>query len=154
MSWILEWFDDILDYLGLTKKPSKLLLYGLNNVGKTTLLHMLRDGQEVQHFHTSNPTSAKLRIGGLKFTTFDPETIPDEQVADCPIMILGNKIDKPDGLGEEDLKHRLGITQLCTGKSRVPRVDLTTRPLEVFMCSVVRRQGYSEGFRWLSQYLD
>uniref|UniRef100_A0A914EBA3 small monomeric GTPase n=1 Tax=Acrobeloides nanus TaxID=290746 RepID=A0A914EBA3_9BILA len=78
----------------------------------------------------------------------------DEQVANCPIMVLGNKIDKPNALSEEHLKHYLGITQLCTGKGQVSRSDLATRPLEVFMCSVLRRQGYGEGFRWLAQYLD
>jgi GTP-binding protein SAR1 len=78
----------------------------------------------------------------------------DEQVANCPIMILGNKIDKPNALSEDHLKHYLSIPQFCTGKGQVPRSDLATRPMEVFMCSVLRRQGYGEGFRWLSQYLD
>lgn len=72
----------------------------------------------------------------------------------APIVILGNKIDKPNALGEEHLKHYLGISQLCTGKGQVSRVDLSTRPMEVFMCSVLKRQGYGEAFRWLSQYLD
>lgn len=36
----------------------------------------------------------------------------------------------------------------------VPRSDLPGRPLELYMCSVLKRQGYGEGFRWLAQYID
>lgn len=42
--------------------------------------------------------------------------ISDEQVATCPILVLGNKIDKPNALSEEQLKWHLGIPNLCTGK--------------------------------------
>ena len=42
--------------------------------------------------------------------------------------------------------------QIFQGK--IPRSELSTRPLELFMCSVLKRQGYGEGFRWLAQYID
>ena len=40
-----------------------------------------------------------------------------------------------------------GLYGQTTGKGKVARSELHGRPLELFMCSVLKRQGYGEGFR-------
>ncbi|KAH6623893.1 ADP-ribosylation factor family-domain-containing protein, partial [Chaetomium tenue] len=57
-----------------------------------------------------------------------------------PVLVLGNKIDKAGAVAEEELRDLLG------GFSR----GEASRPVGVFMCSVVMGQGYKEGFVWLA----
>mmetsp|Transcript_35774 Transcript_35774/g.93595 ORF Transcript_35774/g.93595 Transcript_35774/m.93595 type:complete len:195 (+) Transcript_35774:162-746(+) len=193
MKFILDFFYGVLQAIGLAGKSGTLVLLGLDDAGKTTLLHMLKSDRVIQPAPTLHPSSEELSVGGVSFTTYDlgghwqarkvwhnyfpvvdgivyivdtasparfeeskdalDELLKDEAIVDVPILVLGNKIDKRGATSEETLKAALGLVGQTTGKAAVPRSQLPGRPLEVFTCSVKRRQGYGDGFRWLSNYV-
>mmetsp|Transcript_27477 Transcript_27477/g.64116 ORF Transcript_27477/g.64116 Transcript_27477/m.64116 type:complete len:195 (+) Transcript_27477:108-692(+) len=69
-----------------------------------------------------------------------------------PFAVLGNKIDIPVAASEDELRHALELHHHMTGKAAV-KDDNGPRPVELFMCSVVRRMGYSEAFDWISKLI-
>jgi len=191
--FMFKWFWNILSALGLYNKSARILFLGLDNAGKTTLLHMLRDDKLIIHEPTRHPQFEELVIGNVKFKTHDlgghqaarrlwksyfaavegvvflvdttdvkrlPEAkseldalIVTEELKLVPFLILGNKIDAKNAISEDQLKKAFGLEGSTTGKGKNAKVGENVQPLEIFMCSVVKRAGYADGFRWLADYI-
>ncbi|GMP99848.1 hypothetical protein CsSME_00047169 [Camellia sinensis var. sinensis] len=79
--------------------------------------------------------------------------LSDDSLANVPFLILGNKINIPYAVSEDELRYYLGLTGVTTDKGNVDLADSIVRSIEVFMCSIVRKMGYGDGFKWLSQYI-
>jgi len=79
-----------------------------------------------------------------------------DELAAVPFLVLGNKIDAPTAASEDDLRYALGLFETYgkdTSRYRAEHENDKIRPIELFMCSVIRKMGYADGFRWLSTFL-
>merc|ERR1719479_333467 len=79
--------------------------------------------------------------------------LEDPALSSVPFVVLGNKIDIPTAASEDELRCQLGLACHMTYGKEVRKNITGVRPVELFMCSVVKRMGYAEGFQWLSQFL-
>mmetsp|Transcript_3105 Transcript_3105/g.4326 ORF Transcript_3105/g.4326 Transcript_3105/m.4326 type:complete len:196 (+) Transcript_3105:281-868(+) len=194
--WLFDWVFNVLANLGLYHKSAKILFLGLDNAGKTTLLHMLKENRVQIHQPTLHPNQDELIIGNIRFKTFDlgghetarrlwkdyfttvdgvvymvdaldrnrfPEAkreldylLTCDELASVPFLVLGNKIDAATAASEDDLRYALGLFETYGKDTNRYRSDIDSdkiRPIELFMCSVIRKMGYADGFRWLSSFL-
>uniref|UniRef100_A0A8C2UIY5 small monomeric GTPase n=1 Tax=Chinchilla lanigera TaxID=34839 RepID=A0A8C2UIY5_CHILA len=164
--WIYSGFSSALQFLGLYKKTDKLHVPTLHPTSKeltiaTVTFTTFDLGGHVQAQRVWK--NYMPVINGIVFLVdcADHERLleskeeldslmADETIANVPILILGNKIDTPEAISEERLGEVFSLYCQTTGKGSVSLKELNARPLEVFMCSVLK----SQGFHWMAQYID
>ncbi|OHT13948.1 GTP-binding protein SAR2 [Tritrichomonas foetus] len=186
-----EWLTGWLEWLGLKNKSGKLLLLGLDNAGKTTLLMCLKTGNFLQYDQTKSYHVEDLTIEGIHFSAYDlgghemarqswhdyyidanaivfmvdaadpnrfaeakqelDNLLSDESLKSIPFLILGNKIDSENAVSQDVLCSSLGLYNMTPAD--VTTVPPGQRPFRLFMCSVKKKSGYAQGFRWLSKFI-
>ena len=177
-------YNSILGYLGLYNKKANIVFLGLDNAGKSALLHVLKTDRVTQTRPTIHPHSEELKMGNLRLNTFDlgghitarkiwkdyfpavhailflvdsvdtkrfPEAkeelekiLETPELVNVPIAILGNKIDMNGAVSVEELKAALHYDEILAKE---------TRPMEIFMVSVMKKIGYSQALEWISTKL-
>ena len=76
------------------------------------------------------------------------------EIANKPIVVFGNKVDRKEALKEEEFREVMGLQYHITKGKDANNYNPGARGnVEVFMCSVKARAGYSDGFNWLSSFL-
>lgn len=181
--WIIRGAGDFLVSLRhfFFNKPTKLIFLGLDNAGKSTLLHRLFNDTLGILPPTTHPTSHELRIGNVHCTAFDLgghrparpfwwECFPK---VDGIVFIIDATDPGRFAEARAELNEILSMEQLlivpililgnkidqpgAVSKDEL-RYDFgiqrfTYRPIELFMCSIAMRQGYAEGLQWLTRYI-
>ncbi|KAI1468095.1 ARF/SAR superfamily [Daldinia caldariorum] len=167
--------------LGLLDKRAKLLLLGLDNSGKSTLLYRLITDELGALDPTGRPTSEELKIDNALCTTFDlgdhqqARSLWEDHLREVGGIVFVVDAADPERFDEARAelwalfakKELADVAFLVLGnkiddENAVSDVELRARlglnnPLRedvrLFMCSVVERQGYGEVLRWLADRL-
>ena len=75
MSFVWGYFkgmvNSVLGYLGLYNKKANIVFLGLDNAGKSALLHVFKTDRVTQTRPTIHPHSEQLKMGNLVLNTFD-----------------------------------------------------------------------------------
>ena len=177
--WLWGW----LEWLGLAGKKGRVVLLGLDNAGKTTLLGVLTTGRVRQHEPTGRPNTDTGRMAGLTLATVDlgghrqARRVWAEYTinADGVVFLvdssdtgrMGEAGQELRGLLEDPMLENTPIAVIANKMDRADAAswgDLvnmlgiyqqleTREKMKMFQASVVQGRGYAEAIQWMGTFL-
>lgn len=173
------WFSQLLSVFG--DREARILVLGLDNAGKTTILYRLQIGEVVSTIPTIGFNVETVTYKNIKFQVFDlggqssirpywrcyyPNTQAVIYVVDSSdVERLGTSKEEFHAiLDEEELKNALIL--VYANKQDLPGAlseaqvaeglglhDIKSRDWSIFKASAVKGEGLFEGLDWLSNML-
>jgi hypothetical protein len=71
-----------------------------------------------------------------------PDSRPDHADVLCSLSLsMHEALETTVAASEDELRQQLGLLGRTTGKGKIPRSSLASRPVELFMCSVLKQTG-------------
>jgi GTP-binding protein SAR1 len=184
LSFLLDWFWATVYRWGLWKKEAVMLLLGLDNAGKSTLLSKLKTGKLGRFVPTQRPVAEDVDVGNVRIKCFDlgghaaardvwrdycaqaqvivfmvdtadrvrleeaSESLwnvaeGEDQKRSTLLVVIGNKIDRPDPVSADELHTVLKLTE----------VSKFFRTTALFQVSLYTGAGFQETFKWIEDNL-
>eukprot|EP00162_Nutomonas_longa_P012829 comp21286_c0_seq1/m.45603 comp21286_c0_seq1/g.45603 ORF comp21286_c0_seq1/g.45603 comp21286_c0_seq1/m.45603 type:complete len:188 (-) comp21286_c0_seq1:64-627(-) len=179
LSGLRDFLNNVLYRLGLTRKDATIILLGLDNAGKTTLLYKLKRGSIKPFTPTQRANIEELTVGSLKIKAWDLGGHKQVRhlwrqyldTADAVVFIIDSADTERVGEAGNELRGVLDAEELANVpiavlankidlESALPRERLITalgienqilnrRNVQLFPCSLFRGVGYENALQWI-----
>eukprot|EP01130_Rhizamoeba_saxonica_P018626 TRINITY_DN9388_c0_g1_i1.p1 TRINITY_DN9388_c0_g1~~TRINITY_DN9388_c0_g1_i1.p1 ORF type:complete len:181 (+),score=36.79 TRINITY_DN9388_c0_g1_i1:47-589(+) len=180
---MFDWLWNLMWKFGWVQKEATIVLVGLDNAGKSTLLYVLRHGSLRILAPTTRTHYEELELMNINFRAYDVggHDIVRELwtqytfEADAIVFVVDSACANRMEEAKEELHLLLGedniapnIPFLILGNKTDLNVSLsqselkealglneitTSRRVKLFRCSLVNGTGYKEAFQWLGEIL-
>jgi GTP-binding protein SAR1 len=183
MDWLWDSCRGVLEWLGILNKKATLIIIGLDNAGKTTLLGLLATGTVRQHIPTPKFGKEEVLIGKLSAACFDlggaelQRKFWDDYfpIVDGVVFVVDvadkSRIEEAKGeldkLREHEVAGKLPLLILGNKIDRaeamseeevrfalgLPHADDESDHAHLEMCAIAHKMGFGDGLKWLADQI-
>ncbi|KAF5837127.1 small Arf-related GTPase [Dunaliella salina] len=122
-----------------SSKEYKVVMVGLDNAGKTTILYKLTLGEVVQSSATVGSNVETVKYKNIQMEAEMMTLLENEDLARTPIIVLANKQDLKDAMQVDELTIALGLH------------SIRNHDWHIQACCALTGEGLSEALAWIYQ---